>query len=298
MPDYDAGFKIVARTAGRELAMLAGIRCDKWEPVVGEVQAATRFADRAFVASRNGQRFVVYMEAFTRWQASAPWSILAKSGLLSERERLPTVSLVYVLLRRGYRPQGGRFRLSVNRKPTQQVWFREVCLWRVRPKPMWHQWPGVLPLFPLCAHGQPAQNAVVVPAAAIGEEVRDPVERADLLTTLAVFGKLAYPQLDVLHLIGRERMRESKFFEEVAEEVASETRREDIRRIATARFGPEGSADLEEKLLKISESKPLADLIELAAKCRNVTELYQELDARIAASEKRGGTKKKKVRTS
>src|SRR5438552_3449918 len=146
MPDYDAGFKIVARLAGKELAALAGVKCESFEPIEGEVQAATRLADRAFVARQGGERFVVYMEAYTRWEASAPWSVLAKSGLLSERERLPTVSLVFVLRPRGYKPQRGKLRLSVGRKPMQQVWFREICLWRVKPRKTWRQWPGMLPL--------------------------------------------------------------------------------------------------------------------------------------------------------
>lgn len=129
MPDYDAGFKVVARVSGRQLAELAGVRCRRWEPIGGEVQATERLADRAFRAQSGRERLVVYMEAYTYWLASAPWSVLAKSALLSERERLPTVSLVYVLLPRRYRPQGGTLRLEVGAAPTQQVWFREVCLW-------------------------------------------------------------------------------------------------------------------------------------------------------------------------
>jgi hypothetical protein len=92
MPAYDAGFKIVARAAGQQLAALAGIACDQWTPIVSEVQTAERLADRVFRARRGRNRFLVYMEAYTYWATAAPWSILSKSGLLSERERLPTVS--------------------------------------------------------------------------------------------------------------------------------------------------------------------------------------------------------------
>jgi hypothetical protein len=38
--------------------------------------------------------------------------VLAKSGLLSERERLPTRSLIFVLLPQGYKEQNGAFRLE------------------------------------------------------------------------------------------------------------------------------------------------------------------------------------------
>ncbi len=37
MPDFDAGFKIVAHLAGQQLAELAGLHCQKWEPISGEV---------------------------------------------------------------------------------------------------------------------------------------------------------------------------------------------------------------------------------------------------------------------
>jgi hypothetical protein len=89
MPIYDSGFKIVAHHAGRHLAHLGHVVVDAWQPLVSEVQTTERLADRAFRARRGGDRFVVYMEAYTTWTGSAPWSILAKSSLLAERERLP-----------------------------------------------------------------------------------------------------------------------------------------------------------------------------------------------------------------
>jgi hypothetical protein len=94
MPASDAGFKIAARVSGRQLAAMAGVACDWWAPAVSEMQTTERLADRVFQARHGSQRFLVYMEAYSYWKTSAPWSILSKSGLLSERERLPTVSLV------------------------------------------------------------------------------------------------------------------------------------------------------------------------------------------------------------
>jgi hypothetical protein len=159
MPEYDAGFKIVARTVGRQLAELAGVVCQQWTPLVSEVQATERLADRVFRARRGRERFVVYMEAYTRWNQAAPWSVLAKSGLLSERERLPTLSLVYILLPRGYRPQQGQFRLAVGDEATQQVWFREIRPIRCagtsagRGKPSYIQPPSLRTVWrtPTCA---------------------------------------------------------------------------------------------------------------------------------------------------
>jgi hypothetical protein len=160
LPDFDAGFKIVAHHAGQRAALVGGVRSDTWEPIRSEVQTAERFADKAFRAGLGRERFLVYMEAYTRWQAAAPWSVLAKSGLLSERERLPTVSLIYVLLPAGYRSQRGRFRLAVNEKPTQHIWFKEVCLWERRPTVDWEESPALLALNPLCRHGKPERQAI------------------------------------------------------------------------------------------------------------------------------------------
>ena len=107
MGDYDASFKIVAQYSGRALSRVGKIATDEWKPVSDTVQTTERLADRAFVASHGKDKFVVYMEAYTRWVDSALWSVLAKSGLLSERERLPTRSLIFVLIPQGYRDQQG-----------------------------------------------------------------------------------------------------------------------------------------------------------------------------------------------
>jgi hypothetical protein len=120
MADYDISFKIAARASGPGLGRLAGLRPDEWEPIGDTLQTTERLADRAFRATCGGQRMVVYLEAYTRWAESAPWSVLSKSGLLSERERLPTRSLIFVLLPQGYQEQHGTFRLMAGpEEPTQ-----------------------------------------------------------------------------------------------------------------------------------------------------------------------------------
>ena len=191
MPDYDAGFKIVAREAGRDLAALGGVTCDDWRPITGEVHAAERLADRAFRARRGNEEFVVYMEAYTRWESKALWSVLAKSGLLSERERLPCVSLLFVLLPRGYHAQDGTFRLAVADRPTQQIWFREICLWQTEPQPSWESSPGLMALYPLFDHHETPEKAVAHAAQSIRVQSVDIIRRADLLmTVLAIFAQI------------------------------------------------------------------------------------------------------------
>jgi hypothetical protein len=279
MPDYDAGFKIAARVSGRALSRWGGVHSQEWEPLGGEVQATERLADRAFRARQGRERFVVYMEAYTRWSASAPWSVLAKSGLLSERERLPVCSLVYVLLPRGYREQGGTFRLAIESGPCNQVWFREICLWRQEPEPWWEEAPGLMALYPLSHHQRPRREAVEYPAQVIRRAAQDSVVRADLLTTLGIFGRLAYPDLPVLDLIGRQQMKESPLYQEILAEGRAEGQRGAVREALGIRFGEEAASEFEAALNAVTDPARLADLLRLAIRCRRVAEFRRALSA-------------------
>src|SRR5262245_53465262 len=102
-------------------------------------------------------------------------------------------------------------------------------------------------LYPLCRHGRPRREALTYAAATIRGRVADVVRRADLLTTLAIFGRLVHPDLPVLDLIGRESMKESPLYQEILEEGRVEGRREGqlhtgraaIREVLDIRFGSE-----------------------------------------------------------
>jgi hypothetical protein len=78
MAAFDHGFKILARNAGRELARLAGLHCETWVPIESTLQTTTeRLADRVFRTKVDRQRFLVYMEFVTSWNAAIPWNLLA-----------------------------------------------------------------------------------------------------------------------------------------------------------------------------------------------------------------------------
>src|SRR5947209_7984482 len=112
MPEFDHGIKMIAETTGRQLARLAGVTCRRWQPLESTLQVTTELlADRVFRAQQGRKRFVVYFEFYTTWDADAPWQMLAKSGLLSERERLPTLCIAVVLRKAGFRSPGGQLRL-------------------------------------------------------------------------------------------------------------------------------------------------------------------------------------------
>ncbi len=287
MPDYDGGFKIVARHAGRQLTELAGVPCDEWEPLGDTMQTTERLADRAFRARHGPERFVVYLEAYTTWRPEAPWSVLVKSALLAEREKLPTVNLVFVLRRPDYKPQGGRLLLETSFGPSHQVWFREICLWEVEPGADWETHPGLMALYPLCRHTGRREEVVVRAARAITDHTGDRIIRADLLTTLAIFGKLAYPGLDLLHLIGREQMRESKFFEEVMAEGRVEGKLEEARtsvlEVLGVKYGSDAADEFRAAVGSIADLEQLRELRRLAIKSRRLTEFRRRLLAAASA---------------
>lgn len=278
MADYDRGIKAVAHVAGRQLARLAGVECQEWAPLESTLQATTeRLADRVFLARQGRERFVVYMEFYTYWKEEALWDVLEKAGMLSKREQLPTVCLLFVLRPKGYRPHNGRLRLTVGGQPTQQLWFHEVPLWEREPQEWWELIPPLMTLYPLCHHALSPRDAVRHAAAVIETQEPAVAERSELLTILGVFGKLAYPRLDVWAVIGREKMRESKFFQELEEEVALVRDRKAILRVLRARFRAEPPADVVQALEALDDLNRLGSLLDLAATCSSLNQFRKKV---------------------
>jgi hypothetical protein len=279
MADFDRGFKEVARQAGRELARLAGIDCDRWSPLVSEVQMAERFADRAFLARRGRERFVVYFEAYTRWDRHAPWNLLTKTSLLAERERLPVQPVLFILQPRGYQSQGGQFRLAVAGAPTQQLWFREVPLWREVPQPWWEDVPGLMTLYPLCHHGRRPREALEHAARVIRDHVPVRAEQADALFVLSIFSNLGSPQLDAVSILGMELIMESRVCREVRLLGRLEQVRSDIGELLQARFGPTETEALRQRMEGIDDLAQLQPLLLVAANCAGLDDFRRALES-------------------
>ncbi len=157
MAELDHGIKMIAETAGwpgtagqggdHPLAAGGGNTVQVLRRAAAWPTACTsRVVGRA-------RRFAVYFEFYTTWDRDAPWDMLAKSGLISERERLPTVCIAVVLRRAGFRTTGGGLRLEAAGGPTQQLWLREVPLWQIRPEAWWRRSQALMALYPLCQHG-------------------------------------------------------------------------------------------------------------------------------------------------
>jgi hypothetical protein len=280
MPEFDHGLKIIARESGRSLARIAGLTCRTWKVSESTLQTTMeRLADRVFLASQGKERFAVYFEFVTTWDESTPWSILGKSGMIAERERLPVASLIFILQPSGYVPQNGMMRLKIGGDPTQQVWFREKPLWEISPESWWEDEPGLMALYPLCRHGEQPKESILHAATKIEEKEADAAVRGDLLTSLGIFGRLAYPGLDALSLIGREKMKESKAYQEILEEgeIKGEFNayRISVLDVIRSRFGKRNATSFKTALNSVDDPKRLRALHNLALKCDGIAELVQ-----------------------
>ena len=273
MAEFDHGVKMIAETTGRQLAQVAGLTCTRWRPLESTLQVTTeRLADRVFRANRGREKFVVYFEFFTHWHKKARWSMLGKSGLLSEREELPTVCIAMILLPRGYTPQNGQVRLEAAGGPTQQLWFHEVCLWTTKPESWWEAEPGLMALYPLCQHGEQPRRAVEHASDAIGRTAGTDLERAEGLALLSIFGELAYPRLDIERIIGSDRMRESRFARRMRAEGEAAASRAGAVNLLRARFGNPAVAQLEAAVNTLDDAALLGRLLVLAGTCANPDE--------------------------
>jgi hypothetical protein len=271
MAEFDHGFKMIAVTTGRQLARLAKVESTSWRPAESTVQASVeKLADRVFLAGRGRKRFAVYFEFYTTWDSAAPWDLLAKSGLLSQRERLPTVSIAVVLRRQGFRSRDGQLRLEAAGGPTQQLWFKELCLWKLKPEAWWEDEPGLMALYPLCEHGRRPRDAITYAAGVIEAKVTGEVERAERLALLSIFGELAFPKLDVERMIGSEKMKESRMLRRIRQEGELAARRADILRVLRARFQAEPPLEVASALDAVDDLSRLEPLLDLAATCRDL----------------------------
>jgi hypothetical protein len=113
---------------------------------------------------------------------------------------------------------------------------------------------------------------VVHAAEAIRGRELDGVRRADLLTALGVFGRLRNRELDVFSIIGREQMRESSFFQQVAEEAKVEQARESVLEVLRLRFGEEAAAEFQEAVNRLEHLEQLTALHRLAVQSRRLSQ--------------------------
>jgi hypothetical protein len=150
-------------------------------------------------------------------------------------------------------------------------------LWKQKPQPWWEHHPGLMALYPLCDHGQALTQAVAIAADSIRRRAMDSLRRAELLTTLAIFGRLANKELDVLSIIRREEMHESSLAQEFVLEGEQNHARKTILRFLGQRFGEEEAKQFKEALEGITDLERLDELIDLASRARRLSRFRQAL---------------------
>jgi predicted transposase YdaD len=126
-------------------------------------------------------------------------------------------------------------------------------------------------------HQQELAAAVAHAAAAIHRRELDSYTRADLLTTLGIFGRLKDRTLDVLSIIGREQMRDSPFYQQLVEEGEQVRARKAVLQVLKARFGAEAAPEFEEAVNRIENFEQLEELLNLAARCRRVSQFRRAI---------------------
>ena len=281
MPAYDHGLKEIAHLAGQGLTRIAGLECTDWTPLESTLQATTeRLADRAFRAKVGKDPCVIYMEFVTQWDEDALWSFLAKSALLSERERLPTKFLVFILRKEGHQTHNDSWTLTVDGQSTQQLWFHEIPLWEVVPEDWWVSTPYLMPLFPLCKHGMAEGEAIRHAVEVIQENVASRSELADLFTLLGIFGQLASPGFRINKMIDSELLKESQFLQEMTEILVNDALREErieaLNEVLELKFPDADRSQVEKQLATITDSDFLKSLHRVAVTCKTLDEFKKQ----------------------
>ena len=101
-----------------------------------------------------------------------------------------------------------------------------------------------------------------------------------MLTTLAIFGKLAYEQLDVLSLIGREQMKDSALYNDIAVEVRVEATQAAVLAVLDERFGEPTASLCRDAIQGVTNLDKLRRLHRLGIRCRSLEEFQRGLRRR------------------
>ena len=110
------------------------------------------------------------------------------------------------------------------------------------------------------------------------------IERADGLALLGIFGDLAYPRLDVNGIIGREKMKASRFAREMMSEGEVKNGRANAINLLRARFGETAVAQLEASVNNVNDLTLLNRIVVLAGTCSDPVEFRAGLPAEQTSS--------------
>ena len=146
-----------------------------------------------------------------------------------------------------------------------------------RPEPWWDDQPGLLALYPLCHHEEEPEAAIRHAAEAIEKNASDIIEQRDFMTFLSIYGVLRYPLIDVVGIIGREKMRESPIAQMWVEEGSLMRLRASILRVLRSRQKLTETDEFAPALELIKEPDRLEHLLDVAATCATIDEFREAL---------------------
>jgi hypothetical protein len=102
-------------------------------------------------------------------------------------------------------------------------------------------------------------------------------EQADDLFLLSIFGGLAYRNLNIRTLLGREIMMDSPIYREAVEEGRLHQARADVLDLLEVRFGSPPPPGLSDALGAVEDETRLRELHRLAALCTSPDEVVRAL---------------------
>lgn len=157
------------------------------------------------------------------------------------------------------------------------MWYKEVRLWQQKPEAWWEDEPGLMALYPQCDHGRRPRDAISHAADVIESRMADVPERGTFLMLLGIFGRLGHPELDARQIIGVEKMKEPKFYQEIMQEGELARLRKNILRALRVRMKAEPPADLASAVEAIDDVGRLEGPFDVSATCENFSAFREAL---------------------
>lgn len=240
---YDQAFKFLAEQDAESLLVLLGYLQSgeraEIEVLPRELRAAAILPDQPYRVLTAREHSIVHVEAQTYFDKS----MLARIGEYGVRlwisYRLPIRSYVLLLTKRGL-PKGLRTQGVIDAGDIQiKVRYRLIKLWEILArKVLAMNRVNLLPFVPLMRGGREELETGAQRLSQVPDESR----RSEMGMHFLMLGGLRYNRVDLLELIGGksmiplEQLKESSFYQFVAEEGRLEDAREMLRMLAAKRF--------------------------------------------------------------
>jgi predicted transposase YdaD len=212
---YDLTMRHLAERFPEDMAFLSlGTEVDSIATLSPDLPAAEQRADWLAKVRIGRKQGLVQTEFQTGYRAKKIRRMLSYRVQAAELHGIPVLSVVVLLTPRGYPGPGHNvYRETPFGEPQLAFQWREVRLWEVDPELVLER--GAVGLFPLIPLMKGRGTKPLRTAVAAASKVSDNVQRADLLTAVAVLGSLRYSKDVIKALIRSETMKESPIYMEI-----------------------------------------------------------------------------------